>query len=78
MTLILNCRVLWLDPQKQKQKFVDVGPSIAMFIAKKKIFEGMQDVTIKIYPDAKGEEEPPPLDIETTNKEEADGKKDRL
>jgi hypothetical protein len=43
---------MWVDPEKNKQKFVDIdSQNIALFVAKKKVNDGMQDVIIQLLPD---------------------------
>lgn len=46
--MTINCKVIWFDPLKQRKQCTDIGPNYAMFVAKKKVAEGMQDVVIKV------------------------------
>ena len=46
--MTINCKVIWFDPFKQRKQCTDIGPNYAMFVAKKKVAEGMQDVVIKV------------------------------
>ena len=64
-----NCRVVWFDPIKNRRQYTDVGPSYAIFIAKKKVAEGMQDVVIQVT--GEDGDDPsdcswPPIDVEVT------------
>ena len=45
-------RVIWVDTVKNRQRFVDIDDQdIAVFIAKKKVNDGMQNVVIQILGD---------------------------
>ena len=45
-------RVIWVDTVKNKQRFVDIDDQhIAVFIAKKKVSDGMQNVVIQVLGD---------------------------
>jgi len=42
-------KVIWINPAKNKREFVDVKEqNIAIFIAKKKVNDGMQEVIINV------------------------------
>ena len=68
--MIFNCKVIWYDPQKGRRQYTDVGPSYAIFIAKKKVAEGMQDVMIQVT--GENGDDPsdcswPPIDVEAAD-----------
>ena len=46
-----NFRVIWYNPTKGRQQSVDAEQNHAIFIAKKKLSEGMQDVVIQVLSD---------------------------
>ena len=44
-------RIFWINPEKQRQEVSEFeDQSIAMFVAKKKVNEGMQNVVIQLFP----------------------------
>lgn len=46
---MFNYRIIYFDPNKNKQEYVDMdNQNIAIFIAKKKVRDGMQNVIIQI------------------------------
>ena len=46
-----NFRVIWYNPTKDRQQSVDVDQNQAIFIAKKKLSDGMQNVVIQVFRD---------------------------
>lgn len=50
--MLFNYRVVWIDVTKNRQRFEDfTDQQIALFVAKKKVSEGMQDVIIQVSAD---------------------------
>ena len=46
---MFNYRIIYFDPVKNRQEYVDMdNQNIAIFIAKKKVRDGMQDVIIQV------------------------------
>ena len=46
---MFNYRIIYFDPTKNRQEYVDMdNQNIAIFIAKKKVRDGMQDVIIQV------------------------------
>lgn len=44
-----NYRIIYFDPTKNRQEYVDMdNQNIAIFIAKKKVRDGMQNVIIQL------------------------------
>ncbi len=44
----LNCKVVWLNPSTGRKQFVDISSSMAMTVARKKVADDMQEVTIYV------------------------------
>ena len=65
-------RIIWVNINKGKQEWCDVdNQHIAVFIAKKKLSDGMQNVIIQVTSDNSVMSDPndaswPAIDIETT------------
>jgi len=44
-------RIFWINPDKQRQEVSEFeDQTIALFVAKKKVNEGMQNVVIQLFP----------------------------
>lgn len=46
---MFNYRIIYFDPTKNREEYVDMdNQNIAIFIAKKKVRDGMQNVIIQV------------------------------
>ena len=46
---MFNFRIIYFDPTKNRQEYVDMqNQNMAIFIAKKKVRDGMQNVIIEV------------------------------
>jgi len=68
-------RIIWVNPAKNRQEMCDMSDQhIALFVAKKKVSDGMQDVFIQVIGDASIQSDPddaswPAIDATTDDAE---------
>ena len=54
-----NYRIIWVNTVKNRQEWCDVdNQGIALFIAKKKVSDGMRDVLIQVTGDSSIQSDP--------------------